>query len=104
MRHAATHRFLVIADGQFGLMTSKTANCCIRYMPERIVGVLDRAQAGKTVQEVLGFGGVLPVVGDFERGLGLGPTAVLIRSTRSEEHTSELQSPCNLVLRPPPGK
>src|SRR3989475_648604 len=52
--------------------------CCIRYMPERVVGVFDRAQAGKTVPEVLGFGGALPVVGNFEQGLGLGATAVLI--------------------------
>ena len=73
-----THRFLIIADGQFGPMTSKTANCCIRYMPERIVGVLDRAHAGKTARDVLGFGGAIPVVGDFERSLALGASAVLI--------------------------
>ena len=73
-----THQFLIIADGQFEPMTSKTANCCIRYMPERVVGVFDRGHAGKTVQDVLGFGGTIPVVGDFERGLGLGATAVLI--------------------------
>ncbi|PYP92365.1 MAG: DUF1611 domain-containing protein [Gemmatimonadetes bacterium] len=74
------HRFLIIADGQFEPMTSKTANCCIRYMPERIVGVFDRAKAGKTVQQVLGFGGSIPVVGNFEQGLRLGggATAVLI--------------------------
>jgi len=72
------HRFLIIADGQFGPMTSKTANCCIRYMPERIVGVLDRAHAGKTARDVLGFGGAIPVVGDFERSLALGASAVLI--------------------------
>ncbi len=73
-----THRFLIIADGQFGPLTSKTANCCIRYMPERIVGVLDRSHAGKTAQAVLGFGGAIPVVGEFERGLALGASAVLI--------------------------
>src|SRR2546425_760219 len=78
MPAANNHRFLIIADGQFEPMTSKTANCCIRYMPEQIVGVFDRAQAGKTVQQVLGFGGALPVVGDFEQGLRLGATAVLI--------------------------
>ena len=79
------HRFLIVADGQFGPLTSKTANSCIRYFPERIVGVLDRDHAGKTVQDVLGFGGAIPVVGDFERGLALGAggdggtaTAVLI--------------------------
>ncbi|HYL54439.1 MAG TPA: DUF1611 domain-containing protein [Gemmatimonadales bacterium] len=75
-------KFLILADGQFEPMTSKTANCCIRYMPERVVGVFDRAHAGKTVQDVLGFGGSIPVVGDFEQGLrlggGAGATAVLI--------------------------
>jgi uncharacterized NAD-dependent epimerase/dehydratase family protein len=74
------HRFLVIADGQFGPETSKTANSCIRYFPERIVGVFDRAQAGRSVQDVLGFGGAIPVVGDFAQGLSLGggATAVLV--------------------------
>ena len=72
------HRFLILADGQFGPLTSKTANSCVRYFPERIVAVLDRGQAGKTVQDVLGFGGAIPVVGDFAAGLKLGATAVLI--------------------------
>src|SRR3989442_2291755 len=73
-----TQRFLITADGQFEPMTSKTANCCIRYMPGRVVGVFDRTKAGNTVAQVLGFGGAIPVVGDFERGLDLGATAVLI--------------------------
>jgi uncharacterized NAD-dependent epimerase/dehydratase family protein len=74
----AAPRFLIIADGDFTPMTSKTANSVIRYLPERTVGVLDRQQAGKTVQQVLGFGGSIPVVGSMEQGLALGPTAVLI--------------------------
>jgi uncharacterized NAD-dependent epimerase/dehydratase family protein len=78
MTAAASHRFLIIADGQFHPLTSKTANSCIRYFPERIVGIVDRRQAGRTAQDVLGFGGAIPVVGDFERGLDLGATAVLI--------------------------
>src|SRR6185503_18716391 len=74
------HRFLIVADGQFGPLTSKTANSCIRYFPERIVAVLDRTEAGKTVQDVLGFGGKIPVVADFDQGVaqGGGATAVLI--------------------------
>jgi D-glutamate N-acetyltransferase len=71
-------RFLILADGDFGPMTSKTANSVIRYLPERTVGVLDRKQAGKTVQDVLGFGGAIPVLGSMQAGLRLGPTAVLI--------------------------
>lgn len=59
-------------------MTSKTANSVVRYRPERVVGVLDRAQAGHSVQEVLGFGDGLPVVGSMQEGLALGPTAVLV--------------------------
>ena len=72
------HRFLILADGQFGPLTSKTANSCIRYFPERIVAVFDRVTAGRTVQDVLGFGGSIPVTGDFARGLALGASAVLI--------------------------
>ena len=71
-------RFLVVADGDFSPMTSKTANSVIRYLPDRTVGVLDRRQAGSTVQDVLGFGGSIPVVGTMREGLALGPTAVLI--------------------------
>ena len=80
MTGSAAHRFLVVADGQFGPMTSKTANSCIRYFPERIVAVFDRQEAGKTVQDVLGFGGAIPVVGDFGRGLeaGGGATALIV--------------------------
>src|SRR5919198_3919271 len=74
------HRFLIVADGQFGPLTSKTANSCIRSFPERVVGVFDRVEAGKTVQQVLGFGGAIPVVGDLERALALepAPSALLI--------------------------
>jgi uncharacterized NAD-dependent epimerase/dehydratase family protein len=71
-------RFLIVADGDFGPMTSKTANSVIRYLPERTVGVLDRQQAGSTAQEVLGFGGEIPVVASMQQGLALKPTAVLV--------------------------
>jgi uncharacterized NAD-dependent epimerase/dehydratase family protein len=59
-------------------MTSKTANSVIRYLPERTVAVLDRQQAGKTAQDVLGFGGGIPVVGSMREGLAFKPSAVLV--------------------------
>lgn len=71
-------RFLILAEGDFGPMTSKTANSVIRYLPERVVGVLDRRHAGRTTQDILGFGGKIPVVGSMREGLVLGPTAVLV--------------------------
>jgi len=70
--------FLILADGDFGPMTSKTANSVIRYLPDGVVAVLDRAQAGRTVQDVLGFGGDTPVVASMEEGLRFKPDAVLI--------------------------
>ena len=71
-------RYLILADGDFGPMTSKTANSVIRYLPDRVVAVLDRTQAGKTAEDVLGFGGAIPVVGSIAKGLAAGPTAVLV--------------------------
>jgi D-glutamate N-acetyltransferase len=71
-------RFLIIADGDFSPMTSKTANSVIRYRTDSTVAVLDRTKTGMTVQQVLGFGGEIPVVGSMREGLALKPDAVLI--------------------------
>jgi uncharacterized NAD-dependent epimerase/dehydratase family protein len=71
-------RYLIVADGDFGPMSSKTANAIIRYQPERVVGVLDRQHAGRAVEEVLGFGGRIPIVASMEDGLALRPDTILI--------------------------
>jgi uncharacterized NAD-dependent epimerase/dehydratase family protein len=71
-------RYLILAEGQFGPMTSKTANGCIRYSPERVLGVLDTRHAGKTAQDVLGFGGEIPVFATLAEGLRRKPNALLI--------------------------
>jgi uncharacterized NAD-dependent epimerase/dehydratase family protein len=73
-----TVRYLILADDDFGPMTSKTANSVIRFRPERVAAVLDRQQAGRTAQAVLGFGGDIPVVASVREGLALGATSVLI--------------------------
>ena len=71
-------RYLILADGLFGPETSKTANACIRYTPEHVVGVIDSRHAGKTSQQILGFGGNIPVVATLDDGLALAPNALLI--------------------------
>ena len=71
-------RFLILAEGKFGPLSSKTANGVIRYSAERCVAVLDSTQVGKTSEEVIGFGGALPVVGTFEDGVKRGANALLI--------------------------
>ncbi|HEX7241840.1 MAG TPA: DUF1611 domain-containing protein [Longimicrobiaceae bacterium] len=72
------YRYLVLAEGHFGPETTKTANSAIRYLPERIVAVIDSRHAGKTARDVLGFGGEIPVVASLEEGLERGPTALLV--------------------------
>jgi uncharacterized NAD-dependent epimerase/dehydratase family protein len=74
----AKPKFLILADREFSPETSKTANSVIRYLPDQVVGVVDRVHAGKTVQDVLGFGGSIPVFASMDEGLKRKPTAVLI--------------------------
>ncbi|HYW50799.1 MAG TPA: DUF1611 domain-containing protein, partial [Gemmatimonadaceae bacterium] len=71
-------RYLILADGAFGPFSSKTANGCIRFTPEQVVGVLDTVNAGKTVEDVLGFGGAIPIVGSVAAGKTLDPNILLI--------------------------
>ena len=71
-------RFLILAEGAFSPLRSKTANACIRYTPERVVAVIDSTQAGRTARDVLGFGGSIPVVASLAEGMERHPTALLI--------------------------
>jgi hypothetical protein len=61
-------RFLILADGSFGAMTSEDGQRVPRYTPERAVAVLDAASPGRTAQQVLGFGGAVPVVATLAEG------------------------------------
>jgi uncharacterized NAD-dependent epimerase/dehydratase family protein len=74
----AEPRYLIIADGNFHPLESKTANSVIRYHPSRVLAILDRDRVGQTAQSVLGFGGPIPVIGSIEEGLALKPNAVMI--------------------------
>lgn len=77
-RDPSVPAFLILAEGQFGPLTSKTANSCIRYTPERVLGVIDSRRAGKTANDILGFGGDIPVLASIDEGLRFGPNALLI--------------------------
>jgi len=73
--------YLILAEGAFSLHGAKTASSAIRYFPERVVAVVDSTQAGRTVGEVLGFGGDSPIVASLKEGLAAAvrrPTALLI--------------------------
>lgn len=71
-------RILILAEGRFNPLKSKTANGAIAYLPEQVVGIIDSTKAGMVAQQVLGYGGNLPVVKNLEEGLRLQPTHLLI--------------------------
>jgi uncharacterized NAD-dependent epimerase/dehydratase family protein len=69
---------IILAEGRFGPVSSKTANGAIAFMKDRVVAVIDSRQAGRTSQDVLGYGGAIPVVASLADGLRLGPDSLLI--------------------------
>ncbi|HUP01549.1 MAG TPA: DUF1611 domain-containing protein [Gemmatimonadota bacterium] len=74
----ADRRVLILAEGRFSVLDAKTATCVIRYAPDEVVAVLDSRTAGRTTDQVLGFGLPIPIVATLEEGLALGPDTFLI--------------------------
>ncbi|MBI2619471.1 MAG: DUF1611 domain-containing protein [Ignavibacteriales bacterium] len=71
-------KLLVLAEGRFSPLKSKTANGAIAYLRDQVVAVIDSTKAGMTAQKVLGYGGDIPVVSSLEEGLTYQPTHLLI--------------------------
>jgi uncharacterized NAD-dependent epimerase/dehydratase family protein len=71
-------RFLILADGQLGVFSSKTATSVLRYRGDDVAAVLDRENAGKSTSELLGVPVDVPIVATLAEGLAHGPTALLI--------------------------
>jgi uncharacterized NAD-dependent epimerase/dehydratase family protein len=69
---------VILAEGYFGDLEAKTASGLIMYKPEEVAAVIDSTQAGKTSQEVLGYGGSIPVVKNLAESLKHAPSALLI--------------------------
>ena len=75
---SSPRRIVILAEGRFSPLESKTANQAIRYLPDEVVGVIDSRQAGRTAMEVLGFGGNVPVYADLRASLEARPDTLLI--------------------------
>ncbi|MGH7152179.1 MAG: DUF1611 domain-containing protein [Planctomycetota bacterium] len=73
-----TRRLVLLAEGSFSPEGAKTAVCVVRYRPEEVVAVIDSTRAGKTVQEVLGFGPSAPILATMTEALRLRPDTLLI--------------------------
>lgn len=71
-------RLLILADGELGVFSAKTATSLIRYRADAVVGVLDRQHAGRTTRDVLGTPAAVPVVATLREGLALKPDTLVI--------------------------
>jgi uncharacterized NAD-dependent epimerase/dehydratase family protein len=71
-------RIVILTEGYFGDLEAKTASGLIMYKPEEVVAILDSTKADKTVQQILGFGGEIPIVATLTDSLKYGPNVLLI--------------------------
>jgi uncharacterized NAD-dependent epimerase/dehydratase family protein len=71
-------KLVVLAEKRFGPVTSKMANGAIRYIGDQVVAVIDSRNAGKCVQDVLGFGGDIPVYESLDEAMRHEPNTLLI--------------------------
>jgi len=71
-------RMAILAEGKLGVITSKTAACMVRYKPRQVVCLIDSTKSGRTAEEVLGFGGGIPVVASMEEAVALEPDTLLL--------------------------
>jgi uncharacterized NAD-dependent epimerase/dehydratase family protein len=71
-------RIAILAEGCFSPLGAKTAVCLVRYVPDEIVAVIDSSQAPATVQQLLGFGGPIPVVASIGEALAHDPDILLL--------------------------
>lgn len=74
----SARKLVILAEGSLDFHHGKTAASILRYRPGDVVAVIDSSHAGTTVEEVLGFGGAIPIVASIEQALGLSPDALLI--------------------------
>ena len=99
-------RYVILAIGAFDYIYSKTGNMLIRYRPDEVVAVIDPGQAGKTANQVLGWGGDIPCVASFNGAKDFSPTHLVVGSAPPggvlnddyrREIIAAIQSGCHII-------
>ena len=88
--------YAILCPDAFDYILNKTGNMLIRYRPQDVCCVIDPGKAGRTAQDVLGFGGEIPVVSNFKAATEFDPNAMLIGSAPqggfiNEQYRKELK-------------
>ena len=69
---------MLLCDGYFDTYSAKTATGLILWCPDEIVAVIDAGTAGKTVGDVLGCAGSIPIVRAVAEAVKLGGKELVI--------------------------
>jgi len=72
------NKLVILAEGSFGILGSKTAACVIRYRPDEVVAIIDSSKAGMTADQVIGFGGSIPIVSGLSDALRFSADSLLV--------------------------
>ena len=96
-----SHKIAILAEGSFGILESKTATVLVRYLPDNVVAVIDSANAGRYVSEVIKIGEGIPVVRDLAEAMQFNPTMLAIGIAPPG---GELPSPWRAILHEAIGK
>ena len=91
-----SHKIAILAEGSFGVLESKTATVLVRYLPDNVVAVIDSANAGRKVSEVIEIGEGIPIVRDLAEAMRLHPTMLAIGIAPPG---GELPHPWRAILR-----
>ena len=79
-------RYAILAHESFDYILSKTGNMLIRYKPNEVCAVIDRNHYGKTAEDVLGWGGSIPCVLNFDQAKQYAPTHLVIGNAPQGGH------------------
>jgi len=81
--------FAILCPGAFDYILNKTGNMLIRYRPKDVCCVIDPSKAGRTAQDVLGFGGEISIVSNFSEAKNYFPNALVIGSAPQGGYLNE---------------
>ena len=92
--------FTILCPNAFDYISNKTGNMLIRYRPQEVCCVIDPMKSGKTAQDVLGYGGKIPVVSNFNEARDYSPNAMVIGSSTqggriNEQYRKEITAAIN---------
>ena len=71
-------KYVILAINSFDYILSKTGNMLIRYQNKSVVAIVDPNNENKTAEQVLGWGGQIPVVRNVQNSLQYKPTHLVI--------------------------